>query len=182
MRSAAFHACFESGQKRLKGRRQVGDRFAENREQEPAKDLADGDLYLANRLLGQGKGALALEQPQGHAAGPGHALAGSNVRHRDLEGLVRSQIGVNGELVASFDVTVFDALMPSDKSLSFGVRGDTKDVHWMMGTLDEAAIFDEALSEEEIQNIMDSGLQAAVLAVSSSGRLATTWGSMKNGR
>ncbi|MFC1717022.1 LamG domain-containing protein [Candidatus Poribacteria bacterium] len=87
---------------------------------------------------------------------------------------------VNGELVASFDVTVFTALLPSDKSLSFGVRGDSKDTHWMMGTLDEAAIFNEALSEEEIKNIMDNGLQATVLAVSTSGKLATTWGRMKN--
>ncbi len=86
---------------------------------------------------------------------------------------------VNGELVASFDVTVFDALMPSDKSLSFGVRGDTKDVHWMEGVLDDAAIFDEALTEEEIQDIMNNGLQVAVLAVSEAGKLTTTWGDLK---
>jgi hypothetical protein len=72
------------------------------------------------------------------------------------------------------------ALNPSNKSLSFGVRGDTKDIHWMQGIIDEAAIFDEALSQNEIKNIMDNGLQSAVLAVSSSGKLATAWGRVKS--
>jgi hypothetical protein len=71
-------------------------------------------------------------------------------------------------------------LNPSDKSLSFGVRGDTKDTHWMEGVMDEVAIFDEALSQEEIQTIMNSGLQTTILDVSPLGGLSTAWGRIKN--
>lgn len=84
---------------------------------------------------------------------------------------------INGKVAAT--ATASRDLNPSNKSLSFGVRGDTKDTQWMEGVLDEAAIFDEALSEEEIQDIMNNGLQSSVLAVSPSGKLATAWGSIK---
>ena len=48
------------------------------------------------------------------------------------------------------------------------------------GLMDEVAIFDAALSEEEIQDVMNNGLGADVLAVSHSGKLATAWGRIKN--
>jgi len=83
---------------------------------------------------------------------------------------------LNGEVVGTFDRP--GVIWPSDKSLSLGVRGDTKDVHWMQGVLDEIAIFDDALTEEEIQAIMNDGL-SSVLAVSPSGKLATTWATIK---
>ncbi|MDP6599408.1 MAG: LamG domain-containing protein [Candidatus Poribacteria bacterium] len=73
-------------------------------------------------------------------------------------------------------------LLPSNKSLSIGVRGDTKDVHWMAGVIDEAAIFDTALSLKEIQTIFKSpnGLKGAVLAVGSpQSKLAVTWGQLR---
>ena len=85
---------------------------------------------------------------------------------------------VNGEVVATFNRS--GEIWASDKSLSFGVRGDTKDVHWMEGVFSDAAIFDEALTEEEIQDIMNNGLQVAVLAVSEAGKLTTTWGAIKS--
>ena len=73
-------------------------------------------------------------------------------------------------------------LLPSNKSLSIGVRGDTKDVHWMAGVIDEAAIFDTTLSLKEIQTIFKSpnGLKGAGLAVGSpQSKLAVTWGQLK---
>jgi len=83
---------------------------------------------------------------------------------------------VNG-VVGTFDRP--GVLWPSDKSLSFGVRGDTKDVHWMQGVLDETAIFDEALPEEDIQDIMTNGFKN-ILAVSQTGKLAQTWATIKS--
>ena len=71
---------------------------------------------------------------------------------------------------------------PSNKSLSIGVRGDTKDVHWMAGVIDEVAVFDTALSLKEIQTIFKSptGLLGAVLAVGSpQSKLTVTWGQLK---
>ena len=45
--------------------------------------------------------------------------------------------------------------------------------------IDEVALFGAALSEDDVNRIMDDGLLAA-LAVSSVGKLATTWGAMKS--
>ena len=86
---------------------------------------------------------------------------------------------INGE-IAGEAATAERDLNPSDKSLSIGVRGDTKDVHWMTGVLDEIAIFDEALTQDEIQEIMDmpTGL-AGVLSVEPKNKLTTSWGRIK---
>ena len=46
------------------------------------------------------------------------------------------------------------------------------------GMLDELALFNVVLTEDEINDIMENGLEAA-LAVSPAGRLATTWGQIK---
>jgi len=86
---------------------------------------------------------------------------------------------INGKVVAT--ATGSRDLNPSNKSLSFGVRGDTKDVHWMQGVMDEVAIFDEALTEKEIQDIMNApkGLAGLYLAVNPEGKMATTWSYIK---
>lgn len=85
---------------------------------------------------------------------------------------------VNGKIVATGTDAQKRDLIPSKKSLSIGVRGDTKDIHWMAGVLDEIAIYDEALSENDIQKIMNSGL-SKILAVSSLDKLSATWGNIK---
>ncbi len=52
----------------------------------------------------------------------------------------------------------------------------------LKGVLDEVAIFNVALSEDEIQDIMENGLEKAtgVTAVASSGKLPVTWGSIRD--
>ncbi len=86
---------------------------------------------------------------------------------------------IDGEVVASAVDPQKRGLNPSDKSLSFGVRGDSKDTHWMTGIMDEVAIFDGVLPQADIQAIMNGGLQTVVLAVSPSDSLTTTWGKVK---
>ena len=49
----------------------------------------------------------------------------------------------------------------------------------LKGILDDVGIFNVALSQAEIQDIMKRGL-AGITAVSPSGKLATTWGQIKN--
>jgi len=87
---------------------------------------------------------------------------------------------INGEIAGEAKVPKRD-LNPSNKSLSIGVRGDTKDIHWMTGVLDEIAVFDDALTQKEIQTIMKDpkGLSGVYLAVEPGGKLATTWGKIK---
>ena len=48
------------------------------------------------------------------------------------------------------------------------------------GLIDDVALFDRALTEDEIKTIMDDGLEAGALAVSPQGKAATTWGALKS--
>ena len=48
------------------------------------------------------------------------------------------------------------------------------------GLIDDVALLDRALSEDEIKTIMDDGLDAGALAVSPQGKAATTWGALKS--
>jgi hypothetical protein len=50
--------------------------------------------------------------------------------------------------------------------------------YWMIGSVDEVAIFDRALSEAEINELMNNGVKAG-LAVNASGKLAATWGTIR---
>ena len=46
-------------------------------------------------------------------------------------------------------------------------------------TIDEVAIFNAALTRDEIRNLIKNGLGRAIFSVSESGKLATTWGEIK---
>lgn len=47
------------------------------------------------------------------------------------------------------------------------------------GIIDEVGIFNDALTEADVNDIMKNGFEQSVLAVESSGKLAVTWGSIK---
>ena len=87
---------------------------------------------------------------------------------------------INGKMVAEKKIAKKD-LVASNKSLSIGVRGDSKDVQWLNGLVDEVAIFDTALSEKELTAIVNSkgGLSNLYLAVSPKSKLAVTWAKVK---
>ena len=94
---------------------------------------------------------------------------------------------IDGSLVKLFmdgeeaAVTEFDSeMLPSETSLSLGSRGDTKDIHWHAGLMDEVAILDEALPEAKIKKIMQSGLEN-YLAVQPGSKLPVVWGVVKSG-
>lgn len=89
------------------------------------------------------------------------------------------QLYVDGEMVNEKDVGTPDT----------GVNGTAQGAMWLgswkapgwdfTGVLDEAAVFSVPLSEEDILNIMDNGLEH-VTAVSSPGKMAVTWGYVKD--
>lgn len=86
---------------------------------------------------------------------------------------------INGKIAAEKKIAKKD-LVASSKSLSIGVRGDSKDVQWLNGLVDEVAIFDTALSEKEITAIVNSkGGLVQYLAVSPKSKLAVTWATVK---
>ena len=47
------------------------------------------------------------------------------------------------------------------------------------GILDEIGIFNKALSDNDIENIMTHGLEYFVLAIEAQGKLTTTWAKIK---
>ena len=53
---------------------------------------------------------------------------------------------------------------------------------WIKGMMDEVAIFNRALSEDEINQIMTGGLSQSVLAVKPEDKLAVAWGALKIAR
>ena len=65
----------------------------------------------------------------------------------------------------------------NDTDVSIGAGGGGMR-YWMIGAIDEVAIFYRALSEAEINKLMNKGIQAN-LAVDTSSKLSTTWGSIK---
>jgi len=118
-------------------------------------------------------------------AGPGGAVNSTEkitdgnwhyvVSTRDKEGKRRGYIdGKNfGEV---------DAGKPgeNDEDVSIGASGGGVRF-FMIGAIDEPAIFDSALSEVEINDLMNNGLKKTLTltAVSASHKLTTTWGYIK---
>lgn len=56
--------------------------------------------------------------------------------------------------------------------------GSKSGVHQMIGVIDEVGLFNVALTEDDIKNIVNNGLED-LATVSSAGKLATAWGSIK---
>ena len=67
----------------------------------------------------------------------------------------------------------------TERTLDIGRRSDGSADTYFDGIIDEFAIFDIALTEEEIEILMTEGLKN-VAAVSARGKLTTTWGRIKN--
>jgi len=67
------------------------------------------------------------------------------------------------------------------EALFIGARSTSCGATSFNGTVDEVAVFNKALSEEDINDIMTNGLAAAlgIAAVFPSGKLATTWAHIK---
>ena len=83
---------------------------------------------------------------------------GVNISKRVLKGLKK------------FEIDTADADLAIGR-WAFGPR-------YFNGALDDVGIFNKALSENEINDIMTNGLQE-VLAVAPTEKLATTWGTIK---
>jgi hypothetical protein len=80
---------------------------------------------------------------------------------------------VNGELDLTLSAT--GNIVTSDQELRIG-RGDP--AGYFAGSIDEVGLFKAALTEDQIKEIVQKGLEIA-LAVESKDRLATMWGAMK---
>lgn len=91
------------------------------------------------------------------------------------------RVFVDGKMAGEKKLAAKKDLVPSTKSLSIGVRGDTKDIHWMKGSIDEVAIFDEALSETALAVVM-RGVGVGATPVEPRDKAATLWARLKDVR
>jgi hypothetical protein len=83
------------------------------------------------------------------------------------------KIYLDGELAGEADAPEDNpSIVWNDNNAEIGGRPDQN--HWFVGILDEFAIFDRALTEDEIGQMMRS-----LTAVESHGKLATTWSYIK---
>ncbi len=87
------------------------------------------------------------------------------------------KIFVNG--VKEDQYSVADAVPLSDADLVFASYTHAGG-NGYVGLLDEIAIFNVALEEEEIKRVMQDGISALTSPVESKGKLSTTWGGIKS--
>ena len=88
---------------------------------------------------------------------------------------------VDGEVAADLDVGEPDFTEQHDGGSIWLTRWKGAAGWDFTGVLDEVAIFNTALSEDDLGTIMTEGLEKA-LSVSAINRLTTTWGDIKRQR
>ncbi len=69
----------------------------------------------------------------------------------------------------------------TERTLDLGRRSDASELTHFDGIIDDFAVFNTVLTEADIEILMEEGLEE-VASVSPSGKLATTWGLMKNSK
>jgi hypothetical protein len=92
--------------------------------------------------------------------------------------LAENQLKVYVNGVESGASTRPGTVAQTENPVEFGKWGGGS---YFVGIIDEVAIFNIALPETEIQAIMNAGLES-ITAVQAAGKLASTWGYLKQGR
>ena len=87
---------------------------------------------------------------------------------------------VDGNLEVSQDVAAF-TLEENQQTAYIGNDVPSNCCHGS-AVIDEVAIFNVALTGEQIADIMEQAIALSVFAVAPSGKLATTWGQLKNSK
>lgn len=103
------------------------------------------------------------------------------------------KIGEWHHVAATYDGKVSNLYIDGklDAKATFGDKPNTTDVPFIMGrtangsykltgSVDEVAVFNVALSEEDIKTIISAGLKLAVTAVSLKDKITTTWANIKS--
>ena len=127
-----------------------------------------GDGASFNMFLGTGNSRPTLNMPHALDAKTWHHVVGT------YDGSTM-KVYVDGEVAAEQEQK-FDFTGTNDQDLRIGCSKDRPQYTFENGSIDEAAIWRRALSEDEINEAMNGGL----LAVSPLDKTATTWGSIKS--
>ena len=119
-------------------------------------------------FLGTGNSRPALNKPHALDAKTWYYVVGT------YDGAAM-KVYVDGEIAAEQEQK-FDFTGTNDQDLRIGCSKDRPQYTFENGSIDDAAIWRRALSEDEINEAMNGGL----LAVSPQDKAATTWGSIKS--
>jgi hypothetical protein len=98
-----------------------------------------------------------------------------------VAGVIDTKVGtirvyVDGSLVQEMVITPGDT--PGTPA-EIWVGGSPEAYQWLTGTIDDVGFFNVALTEDDINNIMNNGL-AKGFAVQAQGKLPITWATIKN--
>ena len=126
-----------------------------------------GDGTNFNMFLGTGSGRPTLNKPHSMDAKTWHHVVGT------YDGTTM-KIYVDGEVAAEQE-QVFDFKGTNDQDLRIGCSKDRPQYTFENGSIDDAAVWRRALSQDEIKAIMNTG----ITAVSPLDKAATTWGNIK---
>jgi hypothetical protein len=140
-----------------------------------------------NRSNGQGFPYTCFGNKNGGWSGggnnfPGYIFTFTNGEWNHLAFTVGQSIAklyINGTQLGVDKALTNLALSDTSVNLSIGSAGTNG--WYFNGTIDEVAIFNVDLTEQDIQNIMNNGLEKAssLNAVNLSGKLSTTWANIK---
>ena len=139
-----------------------------------------------NRNNGQGFPYTCFGNKNGGWAGGGNSFSGYNFAFDNKKwyhlaitvGQSIAALYIDGTQLGADKPLVNLVLSDTGRTLTIGSAGTS---WYFKGTLDEVAIFNVALSENDIGSIMTNGLEKALglTAVSPSGKLSTTWAEIK---
>lgn len=141
-----------------------------------------------NRNNGQGFAYTCFGNKNGGWAGGGNSLGGTNFvftkgewYHLAFTVTTKSiaKLYINGEQLGADKTFVNLVLSDTNKNLSIGSADKS---YYFNGTIDEFAIFNVSLEKQDIQTIMNTGLQKATsfAVFDLSGKLTTTWANIKD--
>jgi hypothetical protein len=157
----------------------------------PDRDVPNAGWWFShdNRNNGQGFNYTCFGNKVGGWAGGGNNLSGCNFQFTKGEwyhlaitvGQSTAKLYVNGTQLGADKP--FANLVLSDTSTDLSIGSNTlKGAYYFNGLIDEVAIFNVALEQEDIQDIMSKGLERAsgLTAVDLSGKLIATWANIKS--
>src|SRR4051794_4600527 len=101
--ACALGTAFEPGRELLEWRGHIGDRAANQPQQQPAELFAHGEIGGLLALRRERKRALALEQPERHATGPNHLAARLKCDDSHRKRPAGTELSVGGDLLAERD-------------------------------------------------------------------------------
>lgn len=153
----------------------VNTRIIERDWHNPTIQIGSSDFY--------GSIAVNGDQAQTHVRGGTWTMEEWSFVAITYDGTIL-KLYVDGEMVNSKDVGKADAQPNNTTPPHQGAiwLAAWKAAGWdFTGVLDEAGVFNAPLSDEDIKSIMENGLEQ-VSSVSSAGKIAITWGYVKNTR